>query len=207
MEDKTYNHNTERISSEIDINGDQAYDNLIMDGDGCLNIGGKPKAKVSQIDIKIKNLVIKKTASGNSYELKFTAPIDRELLINVEIENLQDDIVVLSYGCDGVCGKDGKDGKDGKSSKETSDGKDGKDGSDGQDGGSCPNVMIQYSTLNESSITLEHKVSKGGEGGKGGKGGKPDKADKSGRAGRDGRDGREGRSGRSGYFLISKGNE
>lgn len=199
---------TEQMSGEVDINEDQSYDLLILDEEGCLNIGGLPDKGVSEIHIKIRELQVDKSMKcENPYELKFTVPPEGEMAITVEIENLQSSINVLSYARDGANGRNGSDGGTGACSSFGAGGSggDGSDGEDGEDGKNCPTVNICYHSVNGSTIKHTCKLSKGGRGGLGGKGGKGGLCSDGvtyAPAGRDGRNGRDGRPGNAGCVII-----
>lgn len=210
MEEKFLNAEEEYLDGEVDINEDQTYNNILLSGAGCLNIGGLPDSGVSNIRIHINTLIVNKNSDPRkSYDFKFTAPRDRKLTIIVDIQDLQNDIKLLLYapdGADGKPGSNGGDGGDGMSGMGGSGG-DGGDGEDGQDGGSSPDIVINYNTSNGSAVFYEYIISRGGSGGKGGRGGKgglcnggktcsPD--------GKNGRDGRNGRQGGIGSIIIKE---
>lgn len=201
---------TERIDGEICINENQVYDVLILEKNGCLNIGGLPDPGVEEIKVKIGELQVEKPKKDKEgYELKFTSPLEGKIRILVEIGNLQNDIITLSYAPDGMNGRKGNKGGNGGASSFGMGGRggDGEDGEDGVDGVDCPDVTIVYSSSNGSGIkhtAIPSAGGKGGKGGEGGEGGLCGDGKTHAASGVNGRDGRDGRPGGKGSIMIKE---
>lgn len=201
---------TERIDGEICVNENQVYDVLILEGKGCLNIGGLPDPGVEEIRVKIGELQVDKPeGTEREYDLKFTSPQEGKIRILVEIGNLQNDIMTLSYAPDGMDGRKGDKGGNGGASSFGMGGRggDGGDGEDGMDGVDCPDVTLVYSSSNGSGINHTATSSaggKGGEGGEGGEGGLCGDGKTHAAPGENGRAGRDGRPGGKGSIIIKE---
>lgn len=208
MGQQIFDPETETLSGEVDINEDCAYDTLILNGSGCLNIGGLPDPGVSEINITIGTLIVDKTELADpSYEFKCTSPSSGKMSITIEIENLQNDIRVLRYAPDGKRGSNGNPGGNGGDGLLGSGGMGGagSDGQDGEDGRDCPDVLIRYHSSTGSHIAHSCILSQGGEGGTGGNGGLGGLSSEGAfhaPSGFPGRNGRKGRPGGGGSMTI-----